>query len=304
MRRVLSLLALVAGTLVADQVVLRDGKVLETKKPPVVRGRQAVLVLSDGKLVSIPTAEIDTEKTAALAAKAAAANAGEKGTGSAGEKAASTTAPTLVDAARASTTSRKAAVVLTDQDVSGAILETTEEKSRAPGRVSVSNISAKKSGSGTTVTGSVQNVGESPIEGLAVTVEAVGAEGQTVESAFGQLSADALAAGEKATFTAQLGADAVAQNVRVVPRWTEPARAAGASDAAGAGETGSAAKPPAAETPPPTPVPTRAAAPTPPPRPPDVAAPPANAPVGAPAAPGGTYLPPPASGQPKPPDGG
>lgn len=296
MRRVLSLLVLVAGPLVADQVVLKDGRVLETKKPPVVRGRQAVLVLPDGKLVSLPAAEIDTEKTAALAAKAAAAPAAEQ--------APAAVAPSLVGAARASTSSRKAAVVLTDQDVAGGVVETADEKGRAPGRVVVSNVSARKVGSGTTVTGSVQNVGESPIEGVAVTIEAVGADGKTIASAFGQLSADALAAGEKATFTAQLGAEAGAQNVRVLPRWTEPKSAAGSSGGAGAKDAGATEKTPAAEPPPPTPAPARPAAPTPPPRPPDVAAPPANAPVGAPSAPGGTYLPPPASGQPKPPGGG
>ena len=74
MRRVLSLLVLgliglLSGPLAADQVVLRDGRTLDTKKPPVIKGRQAVLTLADGKLVSIPAAEIDLEKTAALAKK-------------------------------------------------------------------------------------------------------------------------------------------------------------------------------------------------------------------------------------------
>ena len=76
MRRVFSLLVLgliglLAGPLAADKVVLKDGRTLDTKKPPEIRGRQAVLVLADGKLVSIPASEIDTAKTAALAKKAA-----------------------------------------------------------------------------------------------------------------------------------------------------------------------------------------------------------------------------------------
>ena len=70
---VLGLISLTAGPLAADKVVLKDGRTLETKKPPEIRGRQAVLVLADGKLVSIPASEIDTEKTAAAAAKAAEA---------------------------------------------------------------------------------------------------------------------------------------------------------------------------------------------------------------------------------------
>ena len=69
------------------------------------------------------------------------------------------------------------------------------------------------------MTGSVQNVGEGAVEGVGVTIELVGEGGKTVASAFGQLSADVLAPGEKATFTAQLDTEATAQNVRVMPRW-------------------------------------------------------------------------------------
>ena len=70
MRRVLSLLVLgliglLSGPLAADQVVLRDGRTLDTKKPPVIKGRQAVLTLADGKLVSIPAAEIEEDLVAA-----------------------------------------------------------------------------------------------------------------------------------------------------------------------------------------------------------------------------------------------
>ncbi len=297
MRRVLWMLLLLAGPLIADQVVLRDGRVLETKKPPTIRGRQAVLVLADGKLVSIPATELDMKKTAALAAKPTV-------TGSGG-KTAESPPPTLVDAARASAAARKAVVILTDRDVAGGRLEPTGEKSISPGRVVVSNVSARKAGGGTAVTGSVQNAGEVPIEGVAVTVEAVGADGKTIASAFGQLSADALGAGEKATFSAQLDAEAGAQNVRVVPRWRETKRAAAGADASGqAGRSEAPGESPAGVEPPPTPVPAPTATPTPPSRPSDVAAPPANAPVGAPASPGGTYLPLPASDQPKPPGGG
>lgn len=298
MRRALSLLVLLAGPLVGDQVVLRDGRVLETKKPPVVRGRQAVLVLADGKLVTLPVAEIDAEKTAALAARAASAPAEATP--------AATPPPSLVEAARASERARRATVVLTDQDVAGGWLEPFEERSLAPGRVVVSNVVARKAGAGTAVTGSVQNVGEGPIEGVALTVEVVGADGATIASALGQLSADSLAAGEKATFTAQVDADAGAQNVRVMPRWREPKRAVSASAPGaerGAGEK-TAEQSPAEGTPAPTPVPTPAKAATPAPRSPDVAAPPANAPVGAPETPGGAYLPPPSSSQPRPPGGG
>lgn len=303
MRRVLSLLvlgliSLLSGPLAADQVVLKDGRTLDTKKPAEIRGRQAILVLADGKLVSIPAAEIDQEKTAALAAKATAA-----------AKPAATPPPaatTLAGAAQATRDGRKATVVLTDQDVAGGWLEPeAEKKPGGGGRVVVSNVSAKKTSNGTTVTGSAQNVGNGAVEGVTVTVEAVGEKGETVSSAFGQLSADTLAAGEKATFTAFLDTAASASNVRTLPRWRSTQKEAEEAGKAPAGGKQAAAKgeaPPAE--PSPTPVPTKAPEPTPPPRAPDVAAPPANAPVGAPSQPGGAYVPQPSSDQPKPPGGG
>lgn len=305
MRRVLSLLvlgliSLLAGPLAADQVVLRDGRTLDTKKPPQIRGRQAILVLPDGKLVSIPASEIDADKTAALAKKAAEA-AKPAGTP------VPASAPTLAGAAQATRDAKKATVVLTDQDVAGGFLEPEAEKKAAGGeRVVVSNVSARKTANGTTVTGSVQNVGGGAVEGVTVTVEAVGEKGETVASAFGALSADALATGEKASFTATLDTSTTASNVRVLPKWRsaqkgpeEPGKGpAEGRRAAAKGEN-------VAPEPSPTPAPTKPPEqPTPPPRPPDMAAPPANAPVGAPSQPGGTYVPQPASDQPKPPGGG
>lgn len=298
---VLGLVSLTAGPLAADKVVLKDGRTLETKKPPEIRGRQAVLVLADGQLVSIPASEIDTQKTAAAAAKAAEAAKLPTAAPVVAR------APSLVDAARATREGKKATVVLTDQDVAAGLVETGEEK-KAPGggRVIVSNVSAKKAGAGTTVTGSVQNVGESTVEGVGVTIELVGEGGKTVASSFGELSADVLAPGEKATFTAQLDTEATAQNVRAMPRWRARAtqEGGGTNPASPAGKSGAAAAatPPAEPTP--TPVPAPAATPAPPRRSSDMPAPPANAPVGAPSRPGGSYVPQPSSDQPKPPGGG
>lgn len=299
---VLGLVSLTAGPLAADEIILKDGRTLETKKPPVIRGNQAVLVLADGKLVSIPASEIDTAKTAAAAARAAEAAKVPTAVPTAVRP------PSLVDAARSTRDGRKASVVLTDQDVAGGDLEPGEEKKAAGvGRVVVSNVSARKGATGTVVTGSVQNTGESVVEGVAVTIEAVGGEGQTVASTFGQLSADALAPGEKATFTAQLDAETSAQNVRVSPRWQSGKQAAsGADPASSTGRSAPAqgATPPGEPTPAPTPVPTPVATRAPAPRSPDMPAPPASAPVGAPEKPGGSYVPQPSSNQPKPPGGG
>ena len=295
---VLGLISLTAGPLAAGQVVLKDGRTLETKKPPVIRGKQAILVLADGKLVSIPASEIDTAKTAAAAERAAEAAKVPTVAPAAAR------APSLADAARATRDGKKATVVLTDQDVAGGYLEPDDaKKGPGAGRIIVSNVSAKKGATGTAVTGSVQNVGEGIAEGVAVTVEAVGDQGQTVASTFGQLSADILAPGEKATFTAQLDAEATAQNVRVSPRWQVKKQEEGGNQPASSG--GKSATPgatPAGEpTPAPTPVPV--ATPAPVLRSPDMPAPAPNAPVGAPAKPGGGYVPQPSTSQPKPPGG-
>jgi hypothetical protein len=297
---VLGLISLTAGPLAADKVVLKDGRTLETKKPPEIRGRQAVLTLADGKLVSIPASEIDTGKTAAAAAKAAEAAKLPAATPVVARP------PSLVDAANATREGKKASVVLTDQDVAAGFLDSGEVK-KAPGdgRIIVSNVLAKKAASGTTVTGSVQNVGEGSVEGVGVTIELVGEGGKTVASSFGQLSADALAPGEKATFNAQLDTEATAQNVRVLPRWRTKEKEGDKTDPASPAGKAAAAKeatPPAEPTPAPKPAPVATRAPA--PRSSDMPAPPASAPMGAPAKPGGGYVPQPSSNQPKPPGGG
>ncbi len=303
MRRVLSLLvlgfiSLLSGPLAADQVVLRDGRTLETKKPPVVKGRQAVLTLQDGKLVSIPAAEIDVEKTAALARKVAA-------TPKTVETPVPSRAPSLVDAARASQNARKAAVVLTDQDVAGGYLEDSSDASeKGDGEVTLGPTTTTKGDAGYAIEGSVLNSGQSPVLGVTVTIEAFGAEGKSIATTFAALAKDSLDPGEKATFRAQIGTDKEVERFTYVPRWKVVA------PPAGEGEPGEGARDEAtgetpsgdgiAAAPPPAP----AQPETPPQRQPDMAAPPANAPVGAPSQPGGTYLPPPSSDQPKPPGGG
>lgn len=309
MRRVLSLLvigliSLLVGPLAADQVVLKDGRTLDTKKPPVIRGKQAILVLPDGKLVSMPASDIDMEKTAALAKKAAEAP----------KPAASPTpprAPTLVDAARATQAAKKANVVLTDQDVARGYLEVSSGSAeKGDGEVVMGPVTTKKGPTGWTIEGSVQNTGKGGVVGVSVTIEALGAKGKSISTAFGQLAKDNLEPGEKSTFRAQVDTDQQVERFTYVPRWKvlAPAPKEGEKGAEGAAKP-AGARPGGDETegqeaptnPAPTPAP---AAPTPPPIPPGWAAPQANAPVGSPSQPGGTYVPQPSSDQPKPPGGG
>lgn len=307
MRRVLSLLvigliSLLVWPLEADKVVLKDGRTLDTKKPPVIRGRQAILVLPDGRLVSMPATDIDAEKTAALAKKAAEA-----------PKVVATPAPlrapTLVDAARATQTAKKANVVLTDQDVARGYLEVASGSAeKGEGEVVMGPVTSKKGPTGWTIEGSVMNTGKAPVLGVSVTIEALGAKGKSIATSFGQLAKDSLEPGEKATFRAQVDTDQQVERFTYVPRWKvlAPAPKEGEKAAEGAAKPESG-KPGGAEGEgqeiPPTPVPTPPPAPTPPPIPPGMAAPQANVPVGAPAQPGGGYVPQPSSDQPKPPGG-
>lgn len=301
MRRVLSLLVLgliglLSGPLAADQVVLRDGRTLDTKKPPVIKGRQAVLTLADGKLVSIPAAEIDLEKTAALAKKAAE-------TPKSAEAPPPPRAPSLVDAARATQNARKAAVVLTDQDVAGGYLDVSSgSPEKGEGEVSIGPTTTKKTDAGYVIEGSVMNSGKAPVLGVSVTVEAVGADGKSIATTYAALAKDVLDPGEKASFRAQVDTDKTADRFTYLPRWkviAPPAKEGEPGE--GDGEKKEPGAPGEEAPPPPPPAPAKEEAP--PQRPPDMAAPPPNAPVGAPAQPGGSYLPPPSSNQPKPPGG-
>ena len=303
---VLGLIGLLVGPLAADQVVLKDGRILDTKKPPVLKGRQAVLTLADGKLVSIPASEIDAEKTAALAKKAAEAAA---------KPAAAPTpprAPSLAEAARASQTAKKATVVLTDQDVAGGYVEVSSgSPEKGEGEVSIGPVTTTKGETGWSIEGSVMNSGKAPVVGVTVTIEALGEKGKPVASAFASLAKDVLEPGEKASFRAQVDTTAVVERFTYLPRWKivappkgEDETAAESTAATGEGREEKKGDEGGDKETPPTPAPAPTPAPTPPPPPPGWAAPQANAPVGAPSQPGGTYLPPPSSNQPKPPGGG
>ena len=281
MRRLLVAVVLLclAGLAGADEIWLRDGRRIVTKKPLEKKGSLALLTTTDGVLLSIPLSEIDLDKTAAAKARAAAA----------------TPVPTAnimkpltpVEAAKQKS-GRRAAVVLTDDSVAHGFGEEGGEAKagEGEGRVDVANTSATKTKDGYSFSGSVINSGASEVSGVSVTVEVVGKDGKTSSSAFAQLAKDTLAPGEKSTFTASTSMEGEAASYRYVPRWQvripvktgsdakAPAGAASKSEAEGA----------------PTPAPTPPAAPTlvPIPRS-DVAPPPANAPTGNPA--NGTFIP-------------
>ena len=67
MRRLLiamAVFAVGAGAAAADEIWLKDGRSITTKKPVVTKGSNALITTADGVLVSVPLSEIDQAKTA------------------------------------------------------------------------------------------------------------------------------------------------------------------------------------------------------------------------------------------------
>ena len=316
MRRLLPSTILATALLVvfgalADDVVLRDGRIFRTVGPPVLKGRMVILKMADGQLLSIPAEEIDMEKTAAARAAPAPAPA----------PTATPNRPlTPAEAARLKK-GKKATVVLTDDQVAGGELagEDADKKEAGEERVDVANASATKTKEGYAITGSVVNSGKVDVSGVGVTIEAIGPDNTTLTSGFGQLAKDNLSPGEKSAFTATLSTDSEAVTFRYVPQWQVKMGVKGAAGEGGAGGAGSAGPAGAAgvvPTPTPGVIPSqvgekaeklpgeKAAAPPPTPLPrPDIAPQAPNAAIGAPEKPGGTFIPKPTGDQPKPPSG-
>jgi hypothetical protein len=282
MRRLLValVLACLTGAVGADEIWLKDGRRIETKKPLVQKGSLALLTTTDGVLLSIPLSEIDLDKTASEKARAAAATP---------VPVASVPKPlTPVEAARQKS-GRRAAVVITDDTVAHGLGEEIGERKEGEGegRVDVANTSATRTKDGYSFSGSVINSGASEVSGVAVTVEVVGKDGKTSSSAFAQLAKDTLAPGEKSTFTASTSMEGEAASYRYVPRWQVriPVKTSGDAKApAGPAQKpeapGEPAAPPAAPPPVPTLVPIQR---------PDISPPAANAPTGNPA--NGVFIP-------------
>lgn len=288
MRRLLIAMAVfagLAGVAAADEVWLKDGRSITTKKPFVTKGGNALMTTSDGVLVSIPLAEIDMEKTAEARRRAASP----------------TPAPTpnlmkpMTPAEAAKQKSgRKAVVVLTDDSVAHGFGEETRDRRAddGEGRVDVSNTSATRGKDGYTFTGTVINNGTGPVSGVSVTIESVGSDGKTFSSAFAQVARDTLQPGEKSTFTASAPLEGDAASFRYMPRWQVaiPVKSATDAKAPAGGAAGAKGEAEAEPTPVPTPPPAPTLVPI---RRPDVAPPSANAPTGNPAS--GAFLPSPDS---------
>jgi hypothetical protein len=270
-------LACLAGVAGADEIWLKDGRRILTKKPFVTKGTLAWITTADGVLLSIPLSEIDLEKTAAEKARAAApAPAPTSGVPK---------PLTPAEAARKKS-GQKASVVLTDDTIAHGLGDEPAEKKEGEGRVDVANTSATRTKDGYAFTGSVINGGAGEVSGVSLTVELVGKDGKTFSSAFAQLAKDTLAPGEKSTFTASAPLEGEAASYRYIPHWQTRIPVKSAEDARS--PAGAAPKTAEAETAAPRAATPPAQAPTPVPRP-DVAPPAANAPTGNPA--NGVFIP-------------
>ncbi len=198
MRRLLiatAVFAVWAGAAAADEIWLKDGRSITTKKPVVTKGANALITTADGVLVSVPLSEIDQAKTAEAKARAAAP----------------TPAPTPnlmkpmtpAEAARQKST-RKSVVTLTDDSVAHGFGDEGGERKAADGegKVEIANTTATRGKDGYAFTGTVINSGSGPVTGVSVTIESVGKDGKTFSSTFATVAKDALGPGEKSTFTA------------------------------------------------------------------------------------------------------
>ena len=121
MRRLLVavVLACLAGIAGADEIWLKDGRRIVTKKPLVQKGSLALLTTTDGVLLSIPLSEVDLNRTAAEKARAAVATP---------VPTASVPKPLTPAEAAKLKSGRRAAVVLTDDTVAHGIGEEGVEK--------------------------------------------------------------------------------------------------------------------------------------------------------------------------------
>ena len=285
-----SIAAGLARPAVGADVILRDGQVIATKKPYVVKGKIAILTRTDGSLVSIPVEEIDLGKTAAAAARPATM-ATEPA------PAAPKKPMTPAEAARVKP-GKRATVVLTDADVRTSVPAAPEgEKTeKGDGEVSISGSNATRTKSGYSINGSVVNSGKGEVRGVSVMIELLGENSKTLLTTRGILAKDLLAPGEKSTFTAEVESETEAKTFRYLPSWQVAMAVKGAEPGGGTSVTpvptpvpGSQAGKERAEAPPPTPqiVPR-----------PDVAPPSASPPIGAPSTPGGVYIPRPSDNQP------
>ena len=253
MRRALLSLAscvvLFAAAARAEQVVLKDGSVITTAKPHVIKGNQAILTLPDGTLVSVPANQVDGAKTAAANAVRV-----RKGPSSA-----ITLPPQSPGEAAKMKGGRKATIVLSDEDVQHPIegMSAGEGAPAGDGKVEVTNVITSREGGLVMISGSLQNSGDGDVSAVAVTVEAVGESNKTVNTSFGRVAKDALAPGEKTTFTAEFQDNGGITNFRFVPRWQVKIPVNRASEAGGApaGAASGEQAPPPAATPAPAPAP-------------------------------------------------
>ena len=284
MRRLLmalTVLAVFSASARADEIWLKDGRSITTKKPVVTKGGNALITTVDGVLVSGPLSEIDQAKTAEARARAASPTP---------EPTPNIMKPMTPAEAARQKSGRKAVVVLTDDSVAHGFGDEATPKGSGDGegRIEIANTAATRTKDGYSFSGSVVNNGKGPALAVSVTIEAIGRDGRTFSTVFANVAKDALEAGEKATFTATAPFEGDAASFRYMPRWQAPVKPDEDKAKAGAAGSGGKAAAEGEATPAPTPPPAPTLVPI--PRP-DVAPPSANAPVGNPAS--GAFLPPP-----------
>jgi len=227
---VLGVVAVFAAVCVgADEiVVLKGGKSLTLARPYVVKGKQAVMTLKDGTVISVAAVEIDRGATAA-ARRAATAPAAPSAPAS---------EPSPAEAARSQKGAPRASVRIGDEDVAhyytgpGAGEETDGAQGDDEGgaRVDVANWDQTFKDGSVTLTGTLRNSGTDVARDVGVIVSGKDDQGKTLGSTSAEVTSPSLEPGATASFTAVIPSPARFESVRFQPRWkvARPANKPGA----------------------------------------------------------------------------
>jgi hypothetical protein len=262
-----------AQTAGKDVVVLKGGEVIVLKEPYTVKGSNAILIRSDGTMLSVPVSEIDRKATAA-----------RKAAPSPPASSASVTTPaeTPAEAVRANRERPKARVRLTDADVGHQSAPESEgsdgttaagsASGLTPAKIEVADYTQDRAGNQFVVRGSVRNVGSTTASSVRMSVYLVNEKGESFVKRDAGLETTTIEAGHSISFSAAF--DTGGQNVALVrfqPFWVGAPLPSGApapgNSPGGAASNGSTASngsaamrngssPAAAAAAPPPPVPT------------------------------------------------
>ena len=235
-----------ASGFAADVVILRGGSRIDLQEPPKQQGNTAILVRSDGTLLSVAMSEIDWKATAAARSR-----------GPEPAKPVVVAPPSAPTDALRTGHEERARVRVTDADVGhaaelparpGETLKPSEMKANAP-RVEVGEYTQAKTGSNFVVTGQLVNPGTTSALNVRLMVTPVDEDGTAMTTAAAAVANGTIEGGRSVAFSVSIpvGEHNITQ-VRFLPQWqtpTPPPAPVAAAAPAAAAPAAAASKPPA-----------------------------------------------------------